>query len=97
MTKVNLPDGRGFREMGIATSDIEYLGTKTTEELVMDELTKGQPLAAFEIAQRTKIPHQTITSCLKRLIQHELITHKNAVIRLNGRRRNVVQYRIVKK
>ena len=80
----------------LLTPTIEYVGEKTTDELVMDALVK-HPMAVFQLARELQMPPQTIDNAVHRLWNRGILTRKDVVIRLDGRRRNVVEYRIVKK
>ena len=87
--------GEGFREVDVI-HEIEYVGEKTTDELVMDALAK-HPMAVFQIAKELQISDKTIDSAVRRLWMAGVITRKPLVVRIDGRRRNVIEYRIVKK
>ena len=87
--------GEGFREVDVI-QEIEYVGEKTTDELVMDALAK-HPMAVFQLARELRMSSQTIDNAVHRLWNRGVLTRKPVVMRVDGRRRNVVEYRIVKK
>jgi predicted transcriptional regulator len=74
----------------------EIVSEKTTDELVMAELAK-HPQAVFMLTANLKIPHQTVDNAVRRLLMQGLVTRKPLTIRIDGRRRNVIEYRLVKK
>ena len=80
----------------VSIPQIEYVGEKTTDELVMDALNK-HPMAVFQLARELQMPSQTIDNAVHRLWNRGVLTRKPVVMRVDGRRRNVVEYRIVKK